>query len=327
MNWNKTLAFLLAPLILAAAAPAQESFPNRPIQMLVPFPPGGSADIMGRKYAEKFKEILNESVVVINRTGANGVVAWQSMASTKPDGHTLFMAAGQGLGYIHLMNSAVKTQFVQDFTPVASYGNYTLVILVNKDVPVTNLRELAAYAIRNPKALSYGTTGVGSGGHLKFEIFKSSTNISDAALPPVHFAGVVPELAALVGNHVQVAIMPLTSLATQQIDAGAIRALAITSDNRSPFRRDIATVVEQGFPGLVAKDYLTIWVMTKTPESIVNRLAAAARRASEDRDIRKAMEDLYFESEFLDGAGARKHFETRAAEFEPVIRRLNLKLQ
>ncbi|MDO8595713.1 MAG: tripartite tricarboxylate transporter substrate-binding protein, partial [Sulfuricaulis sp.] len=105
MNWKKNLAFLLAPLILAAAALAQEPFPNRPIQMLVPFPPGGSADIMGRKYAEKFKEILNESVVVINRTGANGVVAWQSMASTKPDGHTLFMAAGQGLGYIHLMNS------------------------------------------------------------------------------------------------------------------------------------------------------------------------------------------------------------------------------
>ncbi|MFM9967435.1 MAG: Bug family tripartite tricarboxylate transporter substrate binding protein [Burkholderiales bacterium] len=321
--------FCLATAVIALSSVtlAQEPFPNRPMQMLVPFPPGGSADIMGRRYAEKFKEILNEPVVVINRTGANGVVAWQSMGTTKPDGHTLFMAAGQGLGYIHLMNSAVTSRFVQDFTPVASYGNYTLVILVNKELPVTNLRELAAYASKNPKALSYGTTGVGSGGHLKFEMYKSVANIPDASLPPVHFAGVVPELTAIVGNHIQVAIMPLTSLATQQIDAGAIRALAITSENRSPFRKDIATVVEQGFPSLVAKDYLTIWVMSKTPQTIVDKLAAAARRASEDRDIRKAMDDLFFESEFLDGAGARKHFETRTAELEPVIRRLNIKLQ
>ena len=327
MNRQKSFSLFLAIWLFAAAALAQETFPSRPLQMLVPFPPGGAVDIMGRKFAEKFKDILGETVVVVNRPGANGVVAWQSMATTKPDGHTLFLPAGQGLGFIHLMNSSVKTSFLQDFAPVASYANYPLVIQVNKDVPVSNLSELAAHAAKNPKSLSYGTTGVGSGGHFLFELYKSMVKLPDATLPPVHFAGIAPELTALVGNHIQVAIMPLTSLAAQQIDAGTIRALAVTAGNRSPFRKEIATVVEQGFAELISKDYLTIWVMTKTPEAIINKLAAATRRAGEDREIRKLLEDLYLEAEFLDGSGARRQFELRATQFEPLIRRLDIRLQ
>jgi tripartite-type tricarboxylate transporter receptor subunit TctC len=317
----------VAAALLPWSALAQDAFPNRPVQLIVPFPPGGAVDIVGRKIADKWKAELGQPVVVVNKPGANGVVAWQSMVTLPPDGHNVFAPAGQGLGFVHKMNTRIATPFMTDFIPVGSYANYPLVILVNKALPVNNLRQLAEYATKNPKAVSYGTTGIGSGGHFLFELYKSSAKLADDAIPAAHFGGIAPELTALVGNHIQVAIMPLTSLAAQQIDAGSIRALAVTADNRSPFRKEIPTVVEQGFPELVAKDYLTYWVPAKTPAATVRKLADATRRATEDKEIMKLLDDMYLETEYLDGAGARKQFEVRAAQFEPLIKKLDIKLQ
>ena len=312
---------------LAGTAAAQDSFPTKPVQLVVPFPPGGAVDIVGRKVAEKWKDEFGQPVLVVNKPGANGVVAWQSLASLPPDGHNVFAAAGQGLGFVHRMNPQVTKPFLDDFVPVGSYANYPLVILVNKAVPAHNLKELAAHAAKQPKALAYGTTGVGSGGHFLFELYKSVARVADDTLPPVHFGGIAPELSALVGGHIQVAIMPLTSLAAQQIDSGAVRALAVTADQRSPFRKEIATVAEQGFPELVAKDYLTYWVPAKTPAAALRRLAQATRRMAEDPEIRKTLENLYLEPEWLDGAGAKRQFTARAAQFEPLIRKLDIKVQ
>lgn len=326
MNRRELLS--LAPFaLLPATGLAQEAFPSRPVQIIVPFPPGGAVDIVARKIAERWKAELGQPVLVVNRPGANGVVAWQSLMTLPPDGHNIFAAAGQGLGFVHKMNPRITSTFLNDFVPVGSYANYPLVILVNRSLPVNDLKELAAHAGRHPKSLSYGTTGVGSGGHFLFELYKSSARLADDALPANHFAGIAPELNALVGNHIQVAIMPLTSLAAQQIDTGAIRALAVTADNHSPFRKEIPTVVEQGFAELVAKDYVSYWVPARTPAAAVRKLADATRHATADPEIRKLLTELYLEIEFLDGAGTRKQFETRATQFEPLIRKLDIKLQ
>lgn len=311
----------------AAPAAAQDKFPNGPIQLIVPFAPGGSVDVVARKIAERFKADVGEQAIVVNRPGANGVLAWQSLINSKPDGQNLFAPAGQGLGFVHLMNTKLPSKFLDDFKPVAAYANYPVVILVNTSLPVTSLKELAQYAVKNPKALNYGTTGVGSGGHFLFELYKSEAKVPEDALPAVHYAGIAPEMNALVGNHIQVAIMPLTSLTTQQIAAGKIRALAVSSDKRSPFSTEIPTVVEQGFPQLVAKDYLTYWVVANTPDSIVAKLAEVTRKATQDPEVRKVLDELYLETEFQNGAGARKQFDARAEQFSPLIEKLNLKLQ
>ncbi len=121
--------------------------------------------------------------------------------------------------------------------------------------------------------------------------------------------------------------MPLTSIAAAQVDAGTIRALGVTSGNRSPFRKEIPTVLEQGFGALAAKDYISHWVLAKTPPAVVKKLADTTRSALENPEVRKRIEDLYLEAEFLDGPAIRRQFETRAAEFEPVIRRLGIKMQ
>ena len=266
-------------------------------------------------------------MLVINRPGANGVLAWQGLLNTNPDGYSVLAAGGQGLGYVHLMNPSVPGRFIDQFTAVAAFASYPLVFLVHKDVPAASLRELAAHAASNPKALSYGTTGAGSGGHLLFELFKSAAGVPDEALPAVHYAGIAPEITALVAGQIQAAIMPLTSIAAAQIDAGSIRALGVTAPKRSPFRREIPTVGEQGFAGLAAKDYISHWVLAKTPAPIVKKLADAARGATEDAETRKKIEELYLEAEFLDGPELRRQFESRATEFEPLLRRLNLRAQ
>lgn len=314
-------------LLPGAASFAQEAFPTKPVQLIVHFPTGGVQDIVSRRLAEKFREDWGQPVLVINKPGANGVVAWQYLLTTKPDGYNVFAVAGEGLGFVQLMNSSISSRFVDQFTPVASYASYPLVFLVHKDLPVTNLRELAAHAKKNPQALSYGTTGVGSGGHFLFELFKSAAGVSEASLPAIHYAGIAPEITALVANQIQVAIMPLTSIAAAQIDAGSIRALAVTASNRSRFRKEIATVTEQGYPALVAKDYLSYWVTAKTPASVVRKLADATRSATENSEMRKKIEDLYLEVEYLDGPDVLKQFEIRASQFEPLIKKLNIKVQ
>ena len=334
MNRRQHLGLILGSalagaLMAGAAAPvlAQDNYPSKPVQLIVPFPAGGVVDIVGRKIAEKWKDDFGQPVLIVNKPGANGVVAWQGFNSLPPDGYNIVAPAGQGLGFVHKMNSRITSTFLNDFVPVAAYANYPVVILVNKSLPVNSLKELAAYAARNPKTLSYGTTGVGSGGHFLFELYKSSAKVPDEALPPTHYAGIAPELTALLGNHIQVAIMPLNSLAAQQIEAGAIRALAVSADKRSPFRKEIPTVVEEGFPELVARDYLTYWVPAKTPAPVVRKLAEATRAALQDKDVLKTLQDLYLEAEYQDGAGARKQFEQRAAQFEPLIKKLDIKLQ
>lgn len=318
---------VLCGLLHAAQSCAQDAFPSRPVQFIVPFPAGGALDVVSRRLAERYREEWGQPAVVVNRPGANGVVAWQALLTTKPDGYNVFAAGGQGLGYVELLNPSVPGRFVEQFAPVAGFASYALVYLVHKDVPVTTLRELAAHVARHPKQLSYGTTGLGSGGHLLFEQFKAAAGIADATLPAIHYAGIAPQITALVAGQIQASIMPLTSIATAQIDAGAIRALAVTAATRSPFRKEIPTVVEQGFAALAAKDYISHWVLAKTPEAVVRRLAETTRSALLHGETRKRIEDLFLEAEFIEGPEIRRLFEHRAAEFEPVIRKLNLRAQ
>lgn len=314
----------LAALFVAAPAPAQEPFPSRPVQLIVPFPPGGVLDLVSRRLAERYREDWGQPVIVVNRPGANGVVAWQGLLNTRPDGYNVFSAGGQGLAYVHLLNPSVPGKFLEHFTEVCSFASYPLVFLVHKDVPVSSLRELAAYAAKNPKVLGFGTTGAGSGGHLTFEFFKTLAGVPDDALPAVHYAGIAPQIAALAGGQLQVGVMPLSSIAAAQIDAGAVRALGVTSANRSPFRKEIPTVLEQGFGALAAKDYISHWVLAKTPQAAVKKLSDTTRAALENPEVRRKIEELYLEPEFLDGPAIRRQFEQRAAEFEPLIRRLGL---
>src|SRR3954470_4505411 len=137
------ILLLVAAIFLPSRALAQEPFPSKAVQLIVPFPPGGALDIVSRRLADKYREDWGQPVLVINRPGADGVLAWQGLLNTKPDGYSILSAGGQGLGYVHLMNPSVPGRFLEHFTEVAAFASYPLVFLVHKDVPVTTLRELA----------------------------------------------------------------------------------------------------------------------------------------------------------------------------------------
>jgi len=310
-------------LFSVASSFAQEGYPNKPVQIIVPFAAGGSLDLISRILVEKFREYLGQPVLVVNKPGANGTLAAAFVATSKPDGYNVYAAAGMTLGYFYLMNPNF-TYGLNDFSAVASYAKYPLVMIINKDLPVKNLAELVAYAKKNPNSLTYGTTGYGSTGHFTIESLKLKMDIPPENFPPIHYVGVAPSITAILGNQVQLAIMPLSALVTKQIEAGAVRALAITGSNRSPFRSDIPIVAEEGFPDLANTDYLSYWVPAKTPAAIIKKLEEATKRATEDKEVREKIEGLYHEVEYLNPQEVRKLFDHRVSQFGPLIKKLNI---
>jgi tripartite-type tricarboxylate transporter receptor subunit TctC len=326
-NVRIVISVLCAALFFTSLVFAQEAYPTKPVQIVVPFAAGGSLDLINRILGEKFREYWGQPVVIANKAGANGAVGMAFVASNKPDGYNIYAAAGASMAYINLTNQSVTRTILDDFTSVGAYANYPLVILANKDLPVKELRELAPYAKKNPKAVSYGTTGHASTAHFTFELFKAASGIVEADMPAIPYAGVAPLLTALLGNQVQVAICPLSVVVAKQIDAGGVRALVITAPKRSPFRPEIPTMVDKGFPDLAIKDYLSYWVPAKTPAAVVKKLEESTRKAIQDKEVREKAEGMYHELEFVSGPEVRKMFEARVKLFGPLIKKLNIKVQ
>ena len=310
-------------LMTVASSFAQQGYPNKPIQIIVPYAAGGSLDLICRILAEKFREYLGQPVLVVNKPGANGAIGAAFVATSKPDGYNLYAAAGGSLGYFHLMNPNF-VQTLNDFSAVASFAKYPIVVAANKNLPVKTLPELISYAKKNPSALTYGTTGYGATGHFCIELLKSTVNIPTGDIPLVPYPGVAPAITGLLGNQVQFATMPLSALVTKHIESGEIRPLVVLSSKRSPFRPEILTVVEQGFPDLDMVDYLSFWLPAKTPASIVKKLEEATRKATEDKEAREKIENMYHEIEVLNPQDLRKLFDDRVSKVEPLIKRLNI---
>jgi tripartite-type tricarboxylate transporter receptor subunit TctC len=321
---RKILTIIICCLLISvASAFAQESYPTKAVSIIVPFAPGGSLDLINRILSEKFRQYWKQPVLVVNKPGANAMLAAEFVATSKPDGYNIYAAAGMTLGYFHLMNPNFSYG-LNNFSVVTSYAKYPLVIIVNKNLGVKTVAELVAYAKKNPKALTYGTTGYGSTGHFSIELLKRKEQIPTENFPPVHYAGVAPSITAILGNQVQLAIMPLSAVVTKQMESGDIRALAVTGENRSPFRSDIPTIVEAGFPELANSDYLTYMLPAKTPVSIVKSLEDVTKRATEDKEVREKILDMYHEIECLNSQEVVKLFEKRVAQFGPLIKELNI---
>jgi tripartite-type tricarboxylate transporter receptor subunit TctC len=304
---------------------AQEGYPNKPIQIIVPFSAGGSLDFFCRLFSEKFRESLGQPVLVVNKPGATGAMASGYVATSKPDGYHLFASAGASFGYLHVMNPNF-TYGLNDFSAISAFARFIQVVVVHKDLPVKTFAEFVAYAKKNSSTLSHGSTGFASGDHLAFELLKLAVNI-----PPdiqhIPYPGVVPAMTALLGNQVQLGILPFSGLIVKQIDSGMIRALAVLSPKRSPFRPDIPTIVELGYPELVTSYYLSFWVPAKTPNFIVKKLEDATRRTTEDKGVREKIENMYHEVEFLNSHDLRKYAEEQVSKWGTLIKKLNINVK
>jgi len=259
---------------LASPAVAQD-YPERPITLVVPYAAGGGNDVMARIVAEKMSKTLGQQVVIENRGGAGGSIATRMIAKAAPDGYTLGLGGTGTLAVAPTLYPNVGYDPRKDFAPVGLIATSALVVLVNPSVPSKSLKEFIALAKQKPGQINFASAGVGSGMHLGTELF---LQMADVKLTHVPYKGTGPALTDLLGGHVSVFFSSLPS-AIPLIQAGKVRALAVTGAKRSAVLPDLPTVAESGVPGYEAVLHYGIVAPAGTPQPIVAKLNAALRQA------------------------------------------------
>jgi tripartite-type tricarboxylate transporter receptor subunit TctC len=301
---------------------AQEDYPNKPIQIVVPFAAGGSLDLSTRILAEKLREYLGQPVLAVNKPGAGTALGAIFAATSKPDGYTLYVSSGATFGFLHFMN-ANFTYGLKDFAPIAAIGSFPSVVVVYKDVPAKTLPELVAYIQKNPGALTFCSTGFGGLNHLEFEMLKMLVK-GTLDIQHVPYQGVAPALTALLGNQVQVCHLPYSSLVKKN-DGKTIRILAVMKPKRLSFIPDTPTTGEQGFPEMDNNNYYINYnAPAKTPAPILAKLEAAFEKAMQDKELRSKIEQLDIQPEFVNSRDLQTWLESQVRKWETVIKKANV---
>ena len=263
-----------ALLALVATAASAQTYPTKPIRLVVPFPPGGATDILARDVAQKLTEAWGQQVIVDNRPGAGGNIGSELVAKAAPDGYTLEM----GTVGTHAINASLYAKMpydhVKDFAPVILVAGVPNVLVVNPALPANSVAELIAYAKANPGKLNFASSGNGTSIHLSGELFKFMAGVQMTHVP---YKGSAPALQDLIGGQVQLMFDNLPP-SLPQIKAGKLRALAVTSLARAPALPDVPTMAEAGLPGYEASSWFGVLAPAGTPPAIVAKLNAEIAR-------------------------------------------------
>jgi len=313
------MLFVLAGI--AATAPAQ-TYPARPVRLLVPFGPGGVGDITARAVAQKVGAALGQQVIIDNRPSAGGVVATELVAKSEPDGYTLLL-----LNNAHAVSQSLFKKLpydaAKDFVPISTISTFSVVVLVAPESPLRSLKELISYARSNPGKLTVGTIQIGSTQHLSAELFKSLAGI-DVLNVPFQNTGAV--LTALRGNNVQVAFEIMAPV-IGQVRGGGLRALAVSPATRFPGLPDVPTVAEAGVPGYQVTSWNGVAAPVKTPRAIVARLHRAVADALAAPDIRQRFQELGVEARPATPEEFRELLVAEIAKWKNVIEKANIPRQ
>ncbi|ANN77565.1 Bug family tripartite tricarboxylate transporter substrate binding protein [Bordetella flabilis] len=277
-------AWLAAALLFPLATLAQ-TYPDKPIHLVVPFPPGGVADIIARPVAEKLANALGQPVIVENRGGATGTIGGAYVAHAAPDGYTLLFGTTNEIAMSPTLYSALPYDPTRDFAPVAIVAQFPNVLVTGPTVKATRLADLTAQAQAKPKSLTFASSGQGSTNHLTAELYQNQANVQVVHIP---YKGGGPALVDLTGGHVDAMFATLPS-AVALIKGGKLRALAVTGESRSPTLPDVPTAREAGLPGLVVTTWNGVLAPAGTPAAVVERLAQALKQAVDDPDIRNKL--------------------------------------
>ena len=275
------LALSLAFALLAAPPAAAQTWPQKPIRLIVGFAPGGVADVTARVVAQKLSEQLGQQVVVDNRPSAGGIVAADAVAKSAPDGYTLLLLTN-GNAVSASLFTTLPYDTLKDFAPVSLLGTFDVAVVASTEAKLDSMGALMAYAKANPGKLNIGTINVGSTQHLSAEMFRSMTGFDATVVP---FKGSPAVITALRANDVQVAFEMLAPV-MPQAKSGAVRILAVTSEKRHPSLPDVPTVAESGVPGYAASSWNAIAAPAKTPPAIVARLQQEAARVLAMPEVR-----------------------------------------
>jgi tripartite-type tricarboxylate transporter receptor subunit TctC len=271
---------LLASMISASA----ETFPDRPMHFIIPFAAGGGADAIARPFAKRLSEILDQQVILDNHGGANGNIAAEEVKRATPDGYTLLFA-NSSLPISVSLYPNLPLNLEKDFTPVGMISITASVLVVNPKVEARSVPELIALAKKDPGKLNFGSSGYGSTMHLAGELFKSMTKVEMVHVP---YRGAGPAISDVIGGHLQIVFVNIPPVLSN-IRAGNVRALAITTKQRSAVLPDVPTLDEAGLPGFESTTWYGLLGPAGLPKPIVERLNAAIAEALKDEDLRKEL--------------------------------------
>lgn len=317
---------LFPPLLVALALlatwtvpVAAQPYPARPLKLIVPYPPGGGGDLVGRYFAQKLTDSLGMSVVVDNRGGAGGNIGTDAGAKAAPDGYTLTLATN-GVAINHTLYPKIPFDVIKDFAPISMLGSTPMLVLVHPSVPARSIAELVALDKAKPGALNHGTAGIGSPQHLAAELFNSMAGTRIVHVP---FRGTGPSLQALIANDIQVMFATMASV-EQFVRNGAVRALAVTEAKRSPVFPDLPTVAEAGVAGYSASVWYALMAPARTPEPVVTRLNADLKIILAQTETRSKLAAQGIQTSFSTPAELGRTIRDDASKWGEVIKRLGL---
>jgi len=315
--------FLAAALFALTAATGAQTYPAKPVRIVVPYPPGGTVDVVARFVAQRLSEQTGQQFVVDNRAGANGTVGSDMVAKAAPDGYTLLVQASIFVANpLFLPNVPYDVQ--KDFSPVANIGAVPLLVTAHPSVPANNLREFIALVKADTKKYSFATSGLGSAGHLSEETIKRQAGIPDLLIVPYKGAG--PALSDLVGGQVSSMIDPLPS-SYPLVKGGKLKPLAVTSGKRVSFMPNVPTVAESGLPGFEMVSWYGLWGPPGLPKDISARLVAEVARAVRSPQAAERLGDQGFEPS---GAGPEQftaYIREEIARYAKIIKEANIKVE
>ena len=310
--------------VLTAGAAAAGAYPDKPIRMLVPYPPGGITDVLTRSLAELMRKDLGQPVIVENKPGANTALAAQALATAPADGYTVMMAAAATVVMNPLLYAKLGYDAERDFTPVARIAETPLVLVVRTESPARTLADLIAAAKAKPADASFASTGMGSTLHLAGELLQLETGTQILHVP---YKGSAPALNGVLGGETQFMIDSVGS-SIPLIKGGKLRAVAVTSAKRLPALPEVPTVAESGVPGFDVSTWFGLLVPRQTPPAIVNRLNAAVALAVRDPAFRAQFEAVgLIVPAPIDPATFARFIQAETAKWGPLIKARNIALE
>src|SRR5262249_45197552 len=310
------LAAAACALPAASRIASAQTYPTRPIRLVVPFPPGGAFDTIGRPWADRMKSLLGP-VVIENIGGGGGSVGAAQAARARPDGYTLLL----GGATTHITEALLKNrpQFgpLKDLDPISGIAITAFALAVHPSVPANNLNELVAYAKANPGKLSYGSAGTGSLNHLTAEAFKLRVALPDLIHVPYRGAG--PAIADILAGQVPMIVPAMTNIVLELHRAGKLRVLAVTHGTRLTAAPELPTAVEQGLTDLVAPNFVGVFAPTGTPKPIIDQVARANLALLADDDYRQLLVSGTSQPHGdLNPEAYRRHVENALARWSPL---------
>ena len=321
MTTKKLALFLLALLAgFWGTTAAAQAWPAKPVRVVVPFPPGGTADTLGRLVAQKLSETFKENFVIENRGGAGGIIGSEIVAKADPDGYTLVVSGVASHVIAPLLHKTMPYDPMKDFTHIALFGGPPGVLVVNPSLPVHDLKEFIAYAKANPGKLSFGSPGNGTQGHLIAEQLKQVAQIQMTHVP---YKGASLAVADLIAGHVPVTSTTL-STAAGQIKAGKARALAVSSAKRVPDFPDVPTFAELGYPQLTAAIWFSLSGPAGMPPDVVQKLNIEVRRALKSPEAQQRLRPESIEPGDLDPQQFTQFMESEIQRWTPIVRAAGL---